>query len=176
VRHPSRRPLSLALLALLCAPACGYHAVRYAGALPGVERVAINGIENKSFEPGVDQMVTDALYREFLRRGALRLVDDPAAADLVIDGSVAGVEIAGRSFSSISFSLEFEVRMILDVTVTRPDGTVMEIDPRALSESELYLASADIEVARTNREEALRRVASTLAGRIHDALYERMEP
>jgi hypothetical protein len=31
-------------------------------------------------------------------------------------------------------------------------------------------------VTRTNRQEALRRLAGVLAGRVHDALYERIAP
>ena len=45
-------------------------------------------------------------------------------------------------------------------------------DPNALRESERYLASADAEVTRTHREEAIRRLAGLLAARIHDAFFE----
>jgi hypothetical protein len=38
------------------------------------------------------------------------------------------------------------------------------------------VASADVEVERTHREEALRRLATLLAGRVHDALFERIAP
>ena len=40
----------------------------------------------------------------------------------------------------------------------------------ALTGTELYLASADLEAGRKNRREALRRVADVLAARVHDAL------
>ena len=173
----SRRRLALAGLALaLLVGACGYSFVRYGGGLGDVRRVAIRGLVNDTFEPGVDALVSDALTREFLHRGALRLVEDPAAADLVIDGAVRRVEIRRRSFSSILFVLEYEVRMELGLTLAHRDGTPVVIDPNALAESERYLASADIEVTRTNRQEALRRLAGVLAGRVHDALYERIAP
>ena len=41
---------------------------------------------------------------------------------------------------------------------------------------QLYQASADVEVTRTNRKEALRRLAGVLAGRFHDALFEQISP
>jgi hypothetical protein len=81
-----------------------------------------------------------------------------------------------RSFSSILFALEYEVRMELGLSVARRDGTPVPIDPHALTEAERYLASSDVEVTRTNRQEALRRLAGVLAGRVHDALYERIAP
>lgn len=173
----SRRRLALACVALaLLLGACGYSFVRYGDGLGDVRRVAIRGLVNDSFEPGVEALVSDALTREFLQRGALRLVDDPAAADLVIGGAVKRVEVRRRSFSSILFALEYEVRMELGLSVARRDGTPVAIDPNALTESERYLASSDVEVTRTNRQEALRRLAGVLAGRVHDALYERIAP
>jgi hypothetical protein len=173
----SRRRLALACAALaLLVGGCGYSFVRYGGGLGDVRRVAIRGLVNDSFEPGVEALVSDALTREFRQRGALRLVDDPDAADLVIGGAVKRVDVRRRSFSSILFALEYEVRMELGLAVARRDGTLVAIDPNALAESERYLASADVEVTRTNRQEALRRLAGVLAGRVHDALYERIAP
>ena len=45
-----------------------------------------------------------------------------------------------------------------------------------MKETERYLASADIEATRKNRDEALRKVAVVLAVRIHDLLYEMYTP
>ncbi len=167
----------LAVLALgLALSGCGYSVVRYGAGLGDVRRVAIRGLSNDSFEPGVEALVSDALAREFAQRGALRLVSETAAADLVIGGAVKSVEIRRRSFSSILFALEYEVTLQLALAVTRRDGSEVPIDPNALRESERYLASSDVEVTRTNRQEALRRLAGVLAGRVHDALYERIAP
>jgi len=173
----TRRGLALASVALaLSIGACGYSFVRYGGGLGDVRRVAIRGLVNDSYEPGVEAIVSDALTREFRQRGALRLVDDPKAADLVIGGSVKRVEVRPESFDSVLFALEYEVHLELGIVIERRDGSPVVIDPNVLAESELYLASADIEVTRTNRQEALRRLAGLLAGRIHDALYERIAP
>lgn len=172
---PSRRLLPLALAVALLA-GCGYKPVRYDQALGDVQRVAVRGFANDTFEPLADEIVSAAIMREFLRRGALQIVEDPERADLIIVGRVTDAQIARRSFSSISFALEYEVRLRLDVQVTRPDGTIVYVDERSLGESELYLSSADLEVSRTYREEAMRQVADTLAGRLHDSLYERVAP
>ncbi len=172
-----RLPGILALL-VLSLPSCfaGYRWVHYEGALGDVRTVAIEGVRNESFEPGVDSIVSDALVTEFRRRGALRVIEEPHLADLVIDGKVESVRVAARSFSSIQFSLEYSVTMQLDVEIRRRDGTEVQLKDRSLSESELYFASADVEVVRKNREEAIRRVAVVLAGRIHDALFQRTVP
>jgi hypothetical protein len=171
----NRRAFVLFGLAAL-ASACGYQVVHYADALGDVRSVAVQGLVNETLEPGLESLVSDALAREFLRRGALRLLDDPAHADLVISGAVARLGVARKSFSSISLALEYELTLELDLRVTRRDGTRVPIDGAALAESERYVASADVEVERTHREEALRRLAGLLAGRVHDALFERVAP
>ncbi len=163
---------------LVCAAmlGCGYAPVRYADALGDAKTVAIVGLANETFEPGVETLVSDALAREFLRRGALRMVEDPARADLVISGAVLRLGVSRKSFSSISLALEYELRLTLALKVARRDGTIVPLDPTAETETERYVASADVEVERTHREEALRRLASLLAGRVHDALFERIAP
>jgi hypothetical protein len=171
--RPARVALCLVLLAL---SGCGYHLLHYGGALGDVRRVAIQTFKNGSYEPGYELVVTDALIREFMRRGALQVVKDPKLADLVLAGRVLPIRTIGRSFSSVDLALEYEVQVKLDLQVKRRDGTAVTLDENALSDSELYTASADVEAMRKNREEALHRVAGVLAERVHEALFERLMP
>ena len=165
---------SFALAALLAG--CGYQFADYRGSLGDVRRVKIETLRNDSFDPGYEAVVTDALVREFMRRGAVEVVDDSESADLVIGGRVLPVTTNGRSFSSILLALEYQVTVRLDLTAQRRDGRQIKIDSNALAQSEIYLASADVEVSRKNRQEAMHRVSRVLAERVHDALYERLLP
>jgi hypothetical protein len=157
---------------LVALAGCGYQAVRYRSALPGVETLAIGPLANDTFEPGLESVVLDALRREALARGGLRLVEDPKAADLVLSGAVRRLTVAPRSFSSVVLSLEYEVYIGLELQARRPGGRPIVIDPRAQNESEIYLASADLEAMRKNRREAIQRLAGVLADRVWDSLYE----
>ena len=157
---------------LLAATGCGYTLVGYDGGFGDIQTVAIQTPENGSYQPGVEYVVADALRREFLRRGGVRVVDDPAAADLVIDGNVREVQTSGRSFSSVVFALEYELVLVLDLEATRSDGSPLSIGRNSLQEAEYYLASADVEATRKNRDEAIRRVAQVLAQRVHESLFE----
>lgn len=162
----------LLVAAQLVASGCGYRLVRYGGALGDVHTLSVRTPHNDSFEPGIEFVVAEALRREFLRRGAVRLSEDPGDADLVLTGRVLPIGTAGRSFSSVVLTLEYEVTLTLELQAQRRDGTSVGLDARALTETERYLASADVEATRKNRREALHRLASVLAGRVHDALYE----
>lgn len=164
------------LAVFLAAPGCGYHFVRYEGGMDGVHSVAIRTLRNESYEPGVEFVVSDALRREFLRRGAATLTEDAGAADLVVSGAVDQVSIEGRSFDSVVLATEFQLTLGLELEVVRSDGRALPIDARALRETERYFASADVEATRKNRSEAIRRLAALLAGRVHDAVDEALAP
>ncbi len=161
---------------MLLATACGYRFVRYAPGLDGARSIAVETLRNDSFEPGVELVVTDALLREFLRRGAVRVVGRPEQADLVVSGAVLPLETRTRSFSSAVFAVEEEVALRLALEVRRADGTPVPLAATVQRESELYLVSADVEATRKNREEAIRRLAGLLAGRVHDAVAEGLAP
>ena len=164
-----------AALVTLCL-SCGYGVVRYSGGLGDVRSVAVDTPENASYEAGVEFIVADALRSEFLRRRAVDLVEDPSQADLVLEGRVLPIRAVARSFSSVVLSLEYELTLELDLHAVRRDGSEVALDARVLRESERYLASADPEVLRKNREEAVRRVAQLLAERVYDALYLSLVP
>jgi outer membrane lipopolysaccharide assembly protein LptE/RlpB len=164
-----------AIFCLLLA-GCGYSLVQYHGGLGDVRSVAVNTPRNDSYEAGVEYIVADALRREVLRRGGVDLVEDPSRADLILSGRVLEIQAGARSFSSVVLALEYELTLSLELRATRADGTELAIDRRALRESERYLASADAEALRKNREEALRQVAAVLAGRVYDSLYETLTP
>jgi hypothetical protein len=155
---------------------CGYQFVDYKTPLGDVRRVAFQTLRNDSYDPGYEAVVTDSLVREFRRRGAFQVVDDPKLADLVISGRIRPIYTIARSFSSVLLALEYTVTVTLDLKALRRDGRSVAIDSSALAQSEIYLASADIEAVRKNRQEALNRVSQLLAERVHDALYERLLP
>jgi hypothetical protein len=144
-----RRTLLTTLALAVAALGCGYAPVRYADALGDAKTVAIVGLRNDSFEPGLESLVS---------------------------GAVQKLGVARKSFSSVALALEYELELTLAVKVTRRDGTLVPLDASSQIETERYVASADVEVERTHREEALRRLAALLAGRIHDALFERIAP
>jgi hypothetical protein len=171
------RRLAAALLVFAGASvACGYQLVGYARPESGARKVALPTLRNDSYEPGIELLVADALRREFLRRGAFQLTDDPAAADLVVSGSVLRVQTSSSSFSSVVLALEYQVSLALDLQARRADGVEIPLDPRSLRETERYLASADVGTLHRNREEALRRLASLLAVRVHDVVFEVAAP
>lgn len=170
------RTWSLAGLALLATAgfACGYTVDRAPSALSDdAPRLSIRTLDNESSEPGLDRLVSDALRREWMRRGRVRLVGDPARADWVISGRVLPLHIQTRTMSSVVLALEQTVtlRIELEWTTRSAAGSTRQLLPgQLLGESEIYFASADLEATRKNRVEALRRVAGLVAERVVDVV------
>lgn len=155
--------------------ACGgYQWVRKSTALGSVSRVAVPMLQNHSFEPGIEVLMTEALRREFQRNGGASVVADPGQADLVLTGTVVDLRTSPRSFSSVAFALEYQVEMQVTLSARLADGEAVALPSAALYEWELYLTSADVEAERKNREEALRRLSGVIAARVHDALAYRL--
>ncbi len=153
---------------------CSYDLVRHGGddGFGEVKTIAITTPSNESFDAGVEYVVADALRRELLRRGAAQVVSDPEAADLVLTGSVGRINTVGRSFSTIVLALEYELTLTLRLSAVRADGSPVPIDGAALSETEIYGASADVEATRKNRQEAIRHLSRVIAGRVADSLSQ----
>jgi hypothetical protein len=76
----------------------------------------------------------------------------------------------------VVLALEYELTLRVELHATRADGSAVDVDSRALNETERYLASADVEAQRKNRDEALRRAASVVASRVYDALAVKLAP
>ena len=162
------------LLALSFTIGCGYTLV--GSGLDGVDAVAIRTPQNDSSEPGAEYLLADALRRELLRRAGTRLTEDSGRADLVVSGRIVSIESRARSFSSAILAREHELVVEIELLAARRDGSELSAPRAAFRETERYLASADIEVQRKNREEALRRVSSLLAGRFFDSVSEALTP
>ena len=182
----SRVPRAAGCAALLAcavaALACGYTIERSHGALSSdAPRLSIETLDNDSKEPGLERMVSEALRREWSRRGHFRVVHDPAKADWVLEGRVLPLRITTRTLSSVVLALEQTVTLQLELDlVERGEAGSPSVRRRLpgslLVESEIFFASADIEATRKNRTEALRRVADLVAERAADVVLREATP
>ena len=166
--------LLLSVVLLVSAAGCGYQVVRYRHKGSAIPRIAIVTLVNDSQEAGIELVASDAIRREVLTRGGLREISDPAVADYVLRGRILPVFVRSRSFNLDSLSVENQVTLRLSVEVLGREGKRLSFQPSELSASEIYLSSADVEVGRTNRLEAIRRLCGLLASRIHDGIDMRL--
>jgi hypothetical protein len=152
---------------------CSYQVVSERGVLGREESaIQLRTLENTTNEPGFEALLADALREEFARRGALRPVLSDAAgrAPFALAGEVSSVRVSTSAFSSVALTLEDEVQVSVDLRVTRAQKLVWQ--DGALRAEERFLASPDPQVYESNKEQALRRIASRLAQQVHDGLFQ----
>jgi hypothetical protein len=165
----------VALLGAVLGSGCGYRLVDPRGAFgPGVEHIELRTFENRSAQPGFEQLLVDALSEEFSRRAALVPVygGGRGVADLVLDGLVREVRIYASAYSPGAISLEDRIEVSIDARIRRLSDDEVLWRRDGWRVSEVFASSADVQTYVSNREQALRRLSSTIAERIHDELFQ----
>lgn len=191
-----RASVPLALVGLLLI-SCGYRVVGSGSPFgPEVDRIQIRPLVNRSKEPALTRILSEALIEEFDRRGILR--PDPSdtieGSALRLGGTVRDFTDRPVAFSSVGIAVEHEMRLVVDLDLVREPTAVHEVARRAgraalppdtpqetaapiwrehrIVLTERFLTSADPGVHESNKERALLRMAAELAGRVHDALLQ----
>jgi outer membrane lipopolysaccharide assembly protein LptE/RlpB len=166
-----KRAAIIVILALGLA-GCGYHFIgRESGALSGIHTIAIPYFINKSFEPGLERYVTEALVDEFVKSRFVQVADE-AAADAVIRGRIDEFSESVISYDRDDRALEYRTRISLDVTLERKDTAEILWRTKGLYHFEEYTVSSDIATTEANKRIALKMAAAELAERIHDSVVE----
>ena len=162
--------LFLSVVALSTA-GCGWRFVDRTDAIPiNLTTVAIPLWENETSEPGLATMFTNAAIKEFSTKGWLKPVRTEKA-DTILEGRIELVSIQPLSFSSVAIELENRVTVTASVTLRRKDDlSILWSSSRLVGEEE-YDSTPDFNVNLRNREQALRKLATDMAGTVHDEIF-----
>ena len=169
------RRLILLAAALACA-GCGYRLVEGRHSLgDDVRAIEIEIFQNRSSEAGFELLVAHALSEEFARRGRLepRRIGQGAAGTVRMTGVLHEVHVRAGVYSSIGLSVEDNLRVAVGVRIQQPGTGALLWERSELVFEERFLTSPDPQVYDSRKEQAMRRLSSALARRIHDELLER---
>jgi len=170
------RALGAIAVCALAAWGCGYHALGGRGVFGAdVRSIELVAFENETREPGLEQLIAEALNEEFARHRWLdpELEGQSAKPDLVMRGVLRSATVRSSSYSSSALALEESIEVVLDVTVRRAQSSEVVWQHPGFRVREVFLSSADPQVYASNKEQALRRVSSEIAERVHDELFQR---
>jgi len=157
---------------LVSSSGCGYHFLkRGGGPLRDFKTIAISYFINKTYEPGIDRIFTDALVNEFVESREFTLTTEDKA-DVVMKGVVRSFEEKTISYNRNDRVLEYRASVALDFSVEeRTTGKILWRD-KNITHNEEYRVNTDIAVTEFNKDEAIKRLAAELAEKIHDNLLE----
>jgi hypothetical protein len=108
--------LSIVLCACVAVSGCGY---TYATShlTDDYSTIAVPAFKNKSFEPDIQILITNQLIRELQADGRLRIVDNPASADLVLTGDVTGFEAQAISLNTNDNIGQFKITILASASL-----------------------------------------------------------
>jgi len=189
----------IALLLCLLFSGCGYHiAGEHVALPPEVRSVRVGKIENRSREQGLEKSLAFALEREVHIRQHFRMEQDPTRGDAVLSGTIREVHVRPVAFDANDQAIQFEIAVVLDLTLTRPgDGHVFwhvhglrELDEYSASSQAVVTRSSqfqqatlnagdvqnpqlsNIQLAETERQEALLRLLKQAAHDVYNQMVE----
>lgn len=129
---------ALALAATLAG--CGYGLVGRTSSLPpDIEKIFISPLQNRTLRQQVDQILTEAIGEEFLRRPRFTLVNSALEADAVLRGTVTGFRVRPVLFGAAEGrASEYEIQISASMDFRRTDTDEVLWEQPYYSFSERY--------------------------------------
>lgn len=159
------------LLLLLICTGCGYHFSGQGNPFSeDIKTIAIPVFANQTAEAGFENYFTNQLVYEFASRKKLRVVDIKDA-DLILKGKISSVGLPDVSFSAGYQGLERKAIVVVEALLEKRNGEVLWQD-RNITREEVYKVDSNPMTTESNKQTALRKIASDLAERIHLRIFE----
>jgi hypothetical protein len=134
--------------------------------LQGAPTIAIPPFANRSTEVGLEAVLAKALVNAFAVSKAVHVVNNPAGADLVLEGRVRSLENTSVAFQDVTRSTVRRVTLRLDFDLRQRGGKVIWKDSMVIQED--YVVDPNYHIGEATRAEGLRRAAVTMARRVMD--------
>jgi outer membrane lipopolysaccharide assembly protein LptE/RlpB len=155
----------LALFAALVAGGCGYHTVGHSSALaPDVHTISIPEFASQSREFRVEQLLTDAVIREFNTRTQFKVVTNPHDdADAVLKGTVLSASSTPLAYDSqTGRAASALVTVSVQVTLKDRQGKILFQNPSYLFHDQ-YEISRDVSTFFQEESPAMDRLSRDFA-------------
>jgi len=151
---------------------CGYHFVGEGSSLlKEIHSIAIEYLDNRTFEPGLEAIFTEAIVDEFIKSRLLDVVSKEKA-DAILRGTIRSFREEVISYDRDDKALEYRIHISLDLVLEkRKTGDVLW-KVKNLKHTEEYPVSRNIMATEEAKDRALKKLACDLAERIHDSIIE----
>ena len=158
----------------LVTASCGYRVAGQGNHLPEHLRLlAVPAFENQTMLMGVEQRLTEAVMREFIRRSRFDVVGREGGADAVLRGTVVSVRTLPVIFdpdTGRASAVQVELKLSVELVDLR-DNTVLFTRPDYVFRED-YEITSDLESFFEERSPALGRLARDFATTLVSAILE----
>jgi TolB-like protein len=87
---------------------------------PNIRSVAVFPFENKSYEPGLENVLTDEVIQQFLSDGQLNVVDK-SKADVYVKGTISNYKRIPLIYNENDIVQQYKVRITINVRLVDPE-------------------------------------------------------
>ncbi|OEU73366.1 MAG: hypothetical protein BA874_08585 [Desulfuromonadales bacterium C00003068] len=166
------RLLVLVILLALVLSACGYRLQGRSDALPGdVRSLYIELFSNDSYEPYLENSVTNEVVGRFARHDRLELVEDASQAEGILGGRIVGYSNSALSYDQDDRIAEYRSKMTVKAVLRRVDnGEVLWKGSVVWSED--YPVSSDKVVQDDREQAAIKEISQRLADEIFSHMID----
>lgn len=171
---PRRSALAVCSFLIFClaTAGCGYHLAGTGGQAPGdIQSIAVDVLNNKTAEIGLETTFTNAIINEFVRWKRLPL-KPRNQADAVLGGSIAEIKTQEASHLTRNKTLETRVTITLSLTLKRVETDEILWKRNSLSYYDEYVQTGNALDTAALRRRSISRIAEFLAEKIHLAIFE----
>lgn len=103
---------------------CGYQTFHTAQA--PARWIMIPVFQNETFEPAMESILTHRVKQVFIRRGGFRITQDPAQAQLILEGRVTQFDLTPVSLDRRLQAAEYRLSITVQVRVlSAPDHSLL---------------------------------------------------
>ena len=150
--------------------ACGYRMVgKETHVPPGLNSVAVPTFKNRTYEPGIEVPFTQAFLKEFILDRRVNVVDR-AQADSLLEGIITDFKIYSVSYDRSGFVLEYQTRVMLDLTLKDRTGKVLW-EEKNFSETQWFRTSSSVLTSEANKAAAIQKIGGLVAERLRNRFF-----
>ncbi len=174
---PFTSPFSLltsTFLLLTSLLGCGYHLAGSGVDLPPeAKTIAVPTMQNLTFEPALESVVTKYIREEFLSASRLKLIQSAGEADLLLKGTILNFNLIPISFDrDRSVVLEYRVKIDVDVRLEESASSkIIWEDPFFESTAEFFVRE-DTSTTRVAQDRAIAEASKHLAENLISRVLE----
>jgi len=151
---------------------CGYHFAGTGGQAPGnINSIAVDVLDNRTAQVGIEAIFTNAILTEFIRWKRLP-VKPHNEAEGILGGSISRISTQDVAHSGPEKTLETRVTITLALTLKRTETNEILWENPSLSYYEEYFETGDALLTDRLRREAIREIAQFLAEKIYNDIFE----
>jgi outer membrane lipopolysaccharide assembly protein LptE/RlpB len=167
--------LLISLSILIVCSGCGYHFAGRGSTLPPhIKTIAIPHFENKTYEPRLEDFITNLVVNEFHSDGRLK-VAQKAEADALLTGRIISYEAVPLSIDRFQRVQEYRIRIRFDMKLEDLrekkviwKETGMETRPIRAE----YRSTENVEETKQNKDLALQSVGKDFAEELVSRVFE----